>query len=67
MFDDDDDDFADVGTAAQIPNGGIRVVAVGGRDIMLTRFGDDIAAMGANCTHAFASLRDGEIVGTTIT
>ena len=65
MFD-DDDAFEDVGTVQQIPKRGIRFVEVGGRDVMLSRFDSEILAMGGNCTHAFASLRDAEISGTTI-
>jgi nitrite reductase/ring-hydroxylating ferredoxin subunit len=66
-FDDDDDEFADVGSLMQVPNRGIRFVEVGGRDVMLFRIDDKVVGHGGNCTHAFASLRDGEIDGTVIT
>ena len=66
MFDDDDDDFADVGSLQQIPKGGVRFVEVDGRELMLYRSDEVVVAMGGNCTHAFASLRDGDVEGTTI-
>jgi naphthalene 1,2-dioxygenase ferredoxin component len=66
MFDDDDDEFADVGSLQQVPNRGVRFVEVDGRDVMLFRADANVVALGGNCTHAFASLRDGEVEGTTI-
>ena len=65
MFD-DDDEFADVGTLQQIPNRGVRFVEVDDRDIMIFRDEATVVALGGNCTHAFASLRDAEISGRTI-
>lgn len=68
FFDDDDEDgFADVGTLQQIPNRGIRFVDVGDKEILLYREDNAITAMSGNCTHAFASLRDGTVEAGVIT
>ncbi len=55
------DGFEDAGLAAQIPEGGFRIVDVEGRDVLLTRVGGAVAAFGARCTHAFASLADATV------
>jgi 3-phenylpropionate/trans-cinnamate dioxygenase ferredoxin subunit len=62
-----DDSFEDVGSVQQIPNGGIRLVEVGGEDVLLSRFGESVHAVGGNCTHAFSSLGDGKVRGKTVT
>jgi nitrite reductase/ring-hydroxylating ferredoxin subunit len=67
MFDDDDEEFADVGSVQQVPNRAVRFVEVDGREVMLFRADHAVVALGGNCTHAFASLRDGAIDGTVIT
>ena len=67
MFDDDDDEFADVGSVQQMPNRGVRFVEVGEREVLIYREDAVIVAMGGNCTHAFASLRDATIEAGVIT
>jgi nitrite reductase/ring-hydroxylating ferredoxin subunit len=67
FFDDDDDEFADAGTLQQIPNRGIRFVDIGDKEILLYREDNTIVAMSGNCTHAFASLRDGTVEDGIIT
>jgi nitrite reductase/ring-hydroxylating ferredoxin subunit len=58
--------FEDVAALQQIRDGGVLFVEVGGRDVLLFRRGDTIVALGANCTHAFASLAEARIEGTVI-
>lgn len=67
FFDDDEEEFADVGTLQQIANRGIRFVEVGDREVLLYREDNMIVAMSGNCTHAFASLRDGTVENGVIT
>ncbi|WP_342363933.1 Rieske (2Fe-2S) protein [Terrarubrum flagellatum] len=61
------DDYEDVAALHQIRDGGVFFVDAGATDVMLFRQGDTVRAFGANCTHAFASLRDGRVEGGTIT
>ena len=59
-------DWEDVASLHQIRDGGVYFGDAGDVDVMLFRQGDVILAWGANCTHAFASLRDARIEGTAI-
>lgn len=61
------DDYEDVAALHQIRDGGVLFVDAGSVDVMLFRQGETVRALGPNCTHAFASLRDARIEGTTIT
>lgn len=61
------DGFEDVCTLYQIPDGGVRMVEAGGRDVLLSRFGKDVFAVGGHCTHAMASLADARVDGDVLT
>ena len=62
-----DSEFEDACAAAQIPDGGTRMVEISGRDVLLSRFGAEVFAVGGECTHAFASLIDARVSGRHIT
>ena len=49
-----------LGTLADLPQGGSRVEVLGHR-IALFRIEDDVYAIGDRCSHAEASLADGEV------
>jgi 3-phenylpropionate/trans-cinnamate dioxygenase ferredoxin subunit len=49
--------------AAALPDGGKLKAGVEGRDILLTRFGDEIFAIDNKCTHMGGSLADGHFEG----
>ena len=50
-----------IGTLAELPEGaGVRVEAFGHR-IAVFRIGDDVYAIGDRCSHAEASLAEGEV------
>jgi 3-phenylpropionate/trans-cinnamate dioxygenase ferredoxin subunit len=66
MFDDEDEEFTDVGTVHQIPNRRPHFVEVGGRDVILFRMDDRIVALSGKCTHASAPLSEGEVDGNEI-
>jgi 3-phenylpropionate/trans-cinnamate dioxygenase ferredoxin subunit len=60
-------EFEDAASVHQIRDGGIFFVEIGELDILLYRKGERIVALGANCTHAFSSLREGRVEGGVIT
>ena len=62
----DDGDFEDAAWLHEIRDGGVLFVSAGETEVMLTRSGDAVLALGANCTHAFASLRDARIEDGTL-
>src|SRR5437870_1415413 len=49
-----------------VPEGGIARGQVDGEDVLLVRRGDDILAVGAECTHYHAPLSEGLVVGDTL-
>jgi len=61
------DDYEQVASLHQLRDGRVFFARAGQTEVMLFRRGDTIHAYGAHCTHAFASLRDAQVDGTTIT
>jgi NADPH-dependent 2,4-dienoyl-CoA reductase/sulfur reductase-like enzyme/nitrite reductase/ring-hydroxylating ferredoxin subunit len=55
-----------VAKISEIPEGGMKQVALEGGEILLTRVGGKIAAVGALCTHYNARLENGILSGNTI-
>ncbi len=49
-----------------LPDGGRLLGRVGDEDVLLTRSGDRLFAVGAHCTHYHGALADGLVVGHTI-
>ena len=49
-----------------LPDGGMIVGLVDGEDVLLTRRGDRLFAVGAFCTHYHGPLADGLVVGDTV-
>lgn len=64
--DEDEDDFADIGSVAQVPRNGPWFVTAGGREVILARSGDEIVAYSGNCTHNFARLSEGTVEGNMV-
>lgn len=59
-------DLIEVAPVADLPEGrGVRV-EVGEHRIAVFRIGDDVYAIGDRCSHAEASLAEGEIFGTDV-
>lgn len=52
--------------ASDIPEGGILLGQVAGEQVVVTRQGDDVYAVGATCTHYGGPLGDGLVVGKEI-
>jgi NADPH-dependent 2,4-dienoyl-CoA reductase/sulfur reductase-like enzyme/nitrite reductase/ring-hydroxylating ferredoxin subunit len=52
--------------AAGLNDGGIILGHVGDKDVVLVRSGNELFAVGANCTHYRGPLADGLVVGDTI-
>ena len=56
----------EIGQLATLPRDlGIRV-SVGDKTIAMFRIGDDVYAVGDECSHAEASLAEGEVFGTEV-
>lgn len=51
---------------ASIPDGGKLLGVVDGEDVLLTRRGEELFAVGANCTHYHGPLVDGLVVDETV-
>ncbi len=51
---------------AQIPDGGMIVGSAGDEDVVLIRRGEEIFAVGANCTHYHGPLAQGLLFGDTL-
>lgn len=66
MFQDEPDGYFDVAAVAQVPAGGFLAVEAEGTELLLSRQGDAIVAVGGRCTHAFASLSDGRLDGDVV-
>ena len=56
-----------VGKAADVADGTMRVFDVGGTSVAVTNVGGELFAFDDECTHAFCSLAEGELNGTTVT
>lgn len=52
--------------ASDVPDGGMLAGHVGGRAVLLARRGDELFAIGGECTHYGASLADGIFTGYTV-
>lgn len=63
----DKDGYEDVAGDHEVPEGAVRFFELDRGEIMLCRFGGELKALSGRCTHAFASLQDGEISGGKIT
>ena len=48
---------------SQVPDGGMLLGQVGGEAVVLARHGDEVFAIGANCTHYGGPLAEGLLVG----
>lgn len=59
-------DFLTVARTADIPPGSMQCIEIGDRRIVLINLGGDFHALDDCCTHAQASLSEGEISGTEI-
>lgn len=59
-------DFIKVAHVADIPDGSVKCVEARGHRIALYNLGGEILATQESCTHAEASLCDGEIAGEEI-
>ncbi len=59
-------DFEKGFPVAEIPAGGMVLGEVDGEDVILSRRGDEIFAVGAFCTHYHGPLADGLVVGETV-
>lgn len=53
-------EWLEVGEAGDFPPGGTRV-EIRGREVAVFRIGDDFYALGDRCSHAEASLAEGEV------
>src|ERR1700733_8660057 len=51
---------------AQVPDGGMVVGSAGDEDVVLIRRGEELFAVGANCTHYHGPLAQGLLVGDTL-
>jgi nitrite reductase/ring-hydroxylating ferredoxin subunit len=57
------DDFREAACLDDLPEGAIRMVAVGSDQVLLVRCEGTVHAVGAVCTHGMAYLEDGELDG----
>lgn len=59
-------EFISVARVSEIPQGSMRCVEIGEHRIVLINLGGDFHALDDCCTHAHASLSEGEISGSEI-
>lgn len=55
-----------VAAVGDVPDHGMVPVSVGRRPVLLCRFGDDVFAVGAACTHQGAPLAEGRLDGALV-
>jgi nitrite reductase/ring-hydroxylating ferredoxin subunit len=60
-------EYLPVAEAAEVPEGGVKVVTVAGTPIALLNVGGEIFALEHSCPHQGGPIGEGEICGTTIT
>ena len=56
-----------IGKVSEIPPGKMQKVSVDGKDVLVTNVDGKFFAMDDTCTHAGASLSEGQIEGPTLT
>jgi nitrite reductase/ring-hydroxylating ferredoxin subunit len=57
------DNFVQACAESELPQGQMRSVAIGGRDVLLCRTRDGVHAVDNICTHAYARLDEGRLRG----
>jgi nitrite reductase/ring-hydroxylating ferredoxin subunit len=62
----DAEDWSEVGALADLDPEYPSMATVRGTEVALCRYGEQVFAVGNLCTHAFARLSDGFLVGTEI-
>jgi len=58
---------AKVGKTSEIPSGKMQKILVDGKEILVVNLDDNYYAMDDTCTHAGASLSEGQLEGSTLT
>jgi 3-phenylpropionate/trans-cinnamate dioxygenase ferredoxin subunit len=56
-----------IGNAADVPDGEMRVFVVGGTKVNVSNVGGNLYAFDDTCTHRGCSLANGDLDGTTVT
>jgi len=59
--------WTEVAKLAELPEGGLRAVTIGDKEVLLARVDGVIHAMGNRCGHMNASLAEGTLVGRVVT
>ena len=59
-------DFSNGVKVADVPEGGILAGKVGDEPVLLSRFGGELFAVGATCTHYGGALSDGVVTGESV-
>jgi nitrite reductase/ring-hydroxylating ferredoxin subunit len=60
-------EYVPVGSAADVPDGEMRVYQVGGEDVAVANVDGVYYAFGDTCTHMACSLSEGDLDETTVT
>ena len=60
-------EYVPVGSAADVPEGEMRVYQVGGEDVAVANVDGAFYAFGDTCTHQACSLAEGDLDETTVT
>ena len=58
--------FVKVAETSELPSGGMKVVKVGGTDVLVANVGGQLCAIGNKCTHVGGPLGEGKLTGSVV-